>query len=414
MKSSKVKSFVPLGIRESVDIEVDNDEHNYVINGVVNSNSHAIAYSRTTAITVFLKFKYPKHFFLHCLRLAGSSSKTVAEEVAEIVQELPHFGIKLLPPSLSKSEQDFTIEGDDLRFGISSIKGISSKSVASIQSFIDKTKTNLFDVFQAASQAKVNATVLAALTEVGCLDHESPFSDRQRTVLCAKIWKELNSKEVAYCLEHGAAHNFDLIAMLKTYLEWIGPNGKPVGKPSRLETLRKNCANYFEIYKENAKNPMVSQWLFEKKLLGYCPSITLSELFEEYPDLSKIGQIKTELYEKERLQVVAEIKEIKTGTAKKSGNKYAKITLADETGNIESLFTGDKWTSYLAKYGEPEEGQLIYIRGQKGGGEDPLIFIDVAEVQCLRVFQRVSDLKKFQDKEKKALDKLENVEEVAA
>jgi DNA-directed DNA polymerase III PolC len=366
--------------------------------------SHAKGYCQLTALSVYLKFAYPSEFFLEALRLS-KEKQDQAHEVSVIVQELPAFDIKLLPPSLTKSDRDFKLEGKDIRFSIEAIKGISEKSIAHIQSFIEKETANLFQIFQAAEQSKVNSTVFSGLVEVGCLDSESPH-DRQKTVLCAKIWKELNAKEQAYCLEHGAAHNFDLIAMLKTYLGWIGSNGKPIGKESRLATLRKNCANYFEIYKENSKNPMVSQWLFEKKLLGYCPSITLSELFEEYPDLSKIGQIKTELYEKERLQVVAEVKEVKTGTAKKSGNKYAKITLADETGNIESLFTGDKWLSYLAKFGEPEEGQLIYIRGQKGSGEDPLIFIDLAEIQCLKIFMRVSDLKKYQDKQEKEIDNI--------
>jgi DNA polymerase III alpha subunit len=373
--------------------------------------SHSMAYAKLCALSVYLKFNHPSHFFLEALRLS-KDKQDQAEEVSVLVQEMPSFGLKLLPPSLTQSDRDFKLEGSNIRFGLEAIKGISEKSIAHIQSFIQQETANLFQIFQAAQQSKVNSTVFSGLVEVGCLDSESPH-DRQKTVLCAKIWKELNAKEQAYCLEHGASYNFDLIAMLKTYLEWIGSNGKPIGKESRLTTLRKNCASYFEIYKENSKNPMVSQWLFEKKLLGYCPSITLSELFEEYPDLSKIGQIKTELYEKERLQVVAEVKEVKTGTAKKSGNKYAKITLADETGNIESLFTGDKWLSYLAKFGEPEEGQLIYIRGQKGSGEDPLIFIDVAEIQCLKIFMRVSDLKKYQEKEQKALEKSENIEEPA-
>jgi DNA polymerase-3 subunit alpha len=373
--------------------------------------SHSFCYSKLCALSVYLKFNHPSHFFLEALRLS-KDKQDQAEEVSILVQEMPSFNLKLLPPSLTKSERDFKLEGPNIRFGLEAIKGISEKSIANIQSFIQKDTANLFEVFQAAQQSKVNSTVISALIECGVLEDLAPF-DRQKTVLCSKIWKELTTKEQNYCLENGKSHNFDLISMMKSYLEWIGLNGKPIGKESRLATLRKNCASYFEIYKENSKNPMVSQWLFEKKLLGYCPSITLSELFDEYPDLSKIGQIKTELYEKERLQVVAEVKEIKTGTAKKSGNKYAKITLADETGNIESLFTGDKWLSYLAKFGEPEEGQLIYIRGQKGGGEDPLIFIDLAEIQALKIYSRVSDLNKHQEKEQKALGKSQNIEGAA-
>lgn len=373
--------------------------------------SHSICYSKLSALSVYLKFNHPGHFFLEALRLS-KDKQDQALEVATIVQELPAFGLTLLPPSLTKSDRDFKLENGMIRFGLEAVKGISEKSIACIQSFIQKDTDNLFEVFQAAHQSKVNSTVIAALIECGTVEDLAPF-DRQKTVLCSKIWKELNDKEKNYCLEHGKAYNFDLPEMLDHYAEWVGPNGKPVGKDSRKLTIDKNCASYFEIYKENSKNPMVSQWLFEKKLLGYCPSITLSELFDEYPDLSKIGQIKTELYEKERLQVVAEVKDVKTGVSRKSGSKYCKITISDETGNIDVLFTGDNWTNYFGKFGEPEEGQLIYIKGSKGGGEDPVVFGNTGEPQFLRVFQRVSDLKKYQEKEQKALEKSENIEESA-
>lgn len=397
MKSfKKIVSVKKIGLRNCLDLEVNHPDHNYWQNDLLGSNSHAVAYAKTSALSVYLKFKYPKEFFLECLKLAGGA-KTQAEEVAEITQELPFFGVRLLPPSLTKSDKDFTIEGGDIRFGLGAIKGISDKSISSIKSFVEKEKANLFDVFNAASQAKVNSIVLTALLEVGIVDDLVSF-DRQKIVLMSKIWREMNIKEIAYCLDHGIEFKFDLIDLLKTYPSWIGANGKPIGTEKRLETLRKNTKPYFEIYRENIKNPMISQYLFEKKLLGYCPSITLSELFKEYPDLSKIAQIKTELYEGERLQVVAEVKEVKTGVAKKSQQKYARIDLSDETGNMTCLFTGEKWLNYLNKFGEPEEGQIIYIVGSKGKGEDPVIFAERGEVQHFSIFQRVNDLKKYQEK----------------
>jgi len=36
-------------------------------------------------------------------------------------------GIKLLGPNLLKSEMDFSVEGENIRFGLTSIKGIAEK-----------------------------------------------------------------------------------------------------------------------------------------------------------------------------------------------------------------------------------------------------------------------------------------------
>ena len=170
-----------------------------------------------------------------------------SSEIAELVQELPYFGIKLLPPSLTKSDNDFKLEGDNIRYGVSAIKGISEKSIAHLQSFINQDKTNLFQVFQAADQSKVNVTVLSALVECGCLEDISPF-DRQTTVLFLKIWKELSVKEKSYCIENGEKFNFDLILMLKAYLSWFStPSLKGVALGRASLPVRPAAAMVFVI-----------------------------------------------------------------------------------------------------------------------------------------------------------------------
>jgi hypothetical protein len=60
----KVIKSRDLGERELVDIEVDNPCHNFILsNGLVASNSHSIAYSALTAITIYLKYKFPYSIF---------------------------------------------------------------------------------------------------------------------------------------------------------------------------------------------------------------------------------------------------------------------------------------------------------------------------------------------------------------
>ena len=68
------------------------------------------------------------------------------KEISTIEKELNFFGIKLLPPHLVKSEMDFYIDGDDIRFGLLSIKGISDKSIEKLNDFRNKY-ANKFEIF---------------------------------------------------------------------------------------------------------------------------------------------------------------------------------------------------------------------------------------------------------------------------
>ena len=82
-------------------------------------------------------------------------------EISKIARELPKFNIKLLGPNLLRSEMDFSIEGDNLRFGLTSIKGISDKSIEKLEIFKNKY-SNKFEVFQGAGEAGIGVGILAA------------------------------------------------------------------------------------------------------------------------------------------------------------------------------------------------------------------------------------------------------------
>ena len=74
------------------------DSANYSFN-----KSHSISYAALSAITVYLKFKYPKEFFLSLLKMTRFEPDPIAE-ISKIQRELNQFGIKLLPPHLIKSD----------------------------------------------------------------------------------------------------------------------------------------------------------------------------------------------------------------------------------------------------------------------------------------------------------------------
>jgi DNA polymerase-3 subunit alpha len=92
------------------------------------NRSHSVSYSLLTALTAYCKFKYPLLFFRALLSQSKFEPSPIAE-VALIARELSIFGIKLLPPDLTKHNLDFEIEGSNIRFGLQSIKGVSDKTI---------------------------------------------------------------------------------------------------------------------------------------------------------------------------------------------------------------------------------------------------------------------------------------------
>ena len=88
------------------------------------NKSHSCCYAALAACTVYLKFKHPKEFYLSLLKMTNNEPNPI-KEISKIHKEMDLFNIKLLPPHLIKSKDDFSIEGNDIRFGLLSIKGIS-------------------------------------------------------------------------------------------------------------------------------------------------------------------------------------------------------------------------------------------------------------------------------------------------
>lgn len=392
MQAQRIKSFKSIGIKKTLDFEVNHPDHNFYANNTVVSNSHAVSYAKLSAASVYLKFEKSLDFFTEALKLCKEKQDPTGE-IATLVREMPHFGIKLLPPDLLLSDIEFKKEGENIRYGLSSIKSVAEKSISKIKQFIDKEKTNLFDVFQAAKQAKLNTTVFVALIETGCLDSFNP--NRQFTTLCWRIFNQLTAKEVQFCLSNGEKYEFDLIKALRDFENWADGNGKKIGKESRLQTLRTKSEPYFQIYKENNKHPNLSEFLHERALLGFS-SHKLRELFVEYPHLHSIHQIKTELYEKDKVRLVAEVLEVHIAVSKKSSKKYCRLLVGDDTGVFSVGFFGDKWENYKRMNTDPEEGQILYIEAERAN--DILWGNSMTQLR-LDVFMRVRDLRKLEKKE---------------
>ena len=88
--------------------------------GYAFNKSHAAAYSLIAYRTAYLKANYPA-MFLAALMTSELNNRV---KLAEYIGEAKRLGIQMLPPSVNSSENDFTCDGGNIRYGLSALKNI--------------------------------------------------------------------------------------------------------------------------------------------------------------------------------------------------------------------------------------------------------------------------------------------------
>ncbi len=109
-----VKNGVPEDVANSIYDEII-DFASYAFN-----KAHAVCYAIVAYRTAYMKHYYPQEYMAALITSVLENSGKVAEYIAECRE----MGIKLLPPDVNESDANFTVSGNDLRFGLAAIKGI--------------------------------------------------------------------------------------------------------------------------------------------------------------------------------------------------------------------------------------------------------------------------------------------------
>ena len=367
---------------------VAEDSANYSFN-----KSHSISYAHLAASTVYLKFNHPKQFFLSLLKYTKYEPNS-HEEIAKISQELGNFDIKLLPPDLNKSDIDFKIEGGDIRYGLNSIKGVSTKVLEALLEFREDSFENKYEVFLSAKQAGLNIGTLSALIQAGLLD-SFVSSNRCRLVLEAQTFNILTDREKRNLIALGPKYNYDIItAIHNTWKEeMVGDDNRKMFTEKRFGTFRKKFDPYKEIYGMNSKHIKYANWYFEEKLLGYSYSYNIRQVFS-YEDDFHSSEVVRDVADRGRVKFVGILTDIIRRTSR-NGNKYARLNLQDEVGTVDCLFLDGQRAPRLTNYLDsgkklPKKGEVIIIYGSKG---DDVVFVDKLFPLEDKIYMKLSELK---------------------
>ena len=357
------------------------DSANYSFN-----KSHSIAYAALAASMVWLKFKYPKEFFVSLLEMSRHEQDPI-KEVSTIHKEFHHFDLELHPPHIIKSKMDFSVEEDGIRFGLLSIKGISEKSMQKLNDFKDEF-CNKFEIFQAAEEAGVSLSILCPLIQAGAL--EGFKQSRAKVAYEAQLWSIMTKTEKKYAIPLAEEYDYDLVKVVKYMTTAKNEKGKELIKGSRLQTITKKCQKYQDIYNHNRTNESFTNWYYEKELLGYTYGKTLFDIFSaERRGLAHIETI-TNMSERTRCVFVGRIEEDPISRSSKAGNRYGKFSIGDETAKIDVLIFKEKLDQCKELNGGlPKAGEIVVVKGTK---MDEPVFADIISVQS-RAVMKYAELK---------------------
>ena len=84
------------------------------------NKAHAVSYAIVSYRTAYMKKHYPRQYMAALLSSVLDNSTKIAEYIAECRE----MGIRLLPPDVNESFADFSVSGNDIRFGLVAIKSI--------------------------------------------------------------------------------------------------------------------------------------------------------------------------------------------------------------------------------------------------------------------------------------------------
>ena len=277
------------------------------------NKAHAASYGMVAYQTAYMKANYPVEFMAALLTAEASDSDKISQAVAECKR----MDIKVLPPDINESNIGFSIvedeeslDGKAIRFGLSAIKNVGNAAIEAIlEARNEKKFISILDFFNRVDGRRVNKKVLESLVKVGAL---SRFGNR---------------------------------ASILASLDELRSKAKPAGGVDGQQGLF-----FEEEQKEIEAQSTVTQMItdmpeftddelesLERELLGF--SLSAKPLTEVLDKLvlhrsHKSDEITGAHELPDNVKVAGVVADKRVVTTKKSGQEMAFVTLEDETGPI--------------------------------------------------------------------------------
>lgn len=318
------------------------------------NRSHSAAYAFVAYQTAYLKCHYPIEYLASLLTsVSGDQEKTQL-----YIEEAQKNGIKVMPPDINKSYAEFTPDGNDIRFGLASIKQVGEGVVESIIQEREENGdfTSIYDFCKRADSKCCNKKTLEGLIKAGAFAN----IEKSRKQLMDNIeYITATASKEAKAKESGQASLFDML-----------------GDTSAIEEAKFQLAGSDEEYDARQLQ------MFEKEFLGfYVSSHPLSTIRDKLPFLMthKITEI-AEVPNDKIVTICGLVTATKQIPTKKDPTKFIRfVTIEDLSGKIDVI----AFNSKIAEYGSfLENEQRVIISGKvsrRSDDEPPVLLVETVK-----------------------------------
>ena len=332
------------------------------------NKSHAACYAVVSYQTAYLKAYYTVEYMAALLNsFLGNQSK-----VSQYIEECKKYNINTLKPDINESFAKFTAKGNDIMFGMASIKNVGGNAVEAI---VEERQKNgkykdFIDFCKRISSEQVNKKCIESLIKAGVFDELG----KNRATLLASFESILDS------INNDNKRNVEgQVSMFALMEEDTSDN--------------QNIEEYTYIDIENAnKKEMLAN---EKEMLGiYVSGHPLDEYRELINNQTTINSITLMNYDEDK-SVMQNNKEIYDGKvvkyagiivgkkvlSTKSNSLMAFVTIEDLYGVVETVV----FPTIFMKYSNIlQNGNIVIVSGKLSVREDEATKILIEEIGTLK------------------------------
>ena len=171
------------------------------------NKSHAAAYAVVSYQTAYLKYYYPVEFMAALMTSVIDNSGKVSEYIYTCRQ----MGIEILPPDINKGEGIFSVDGNNIRYGLAAIKSVGRPVIDAIVAEREENGPfkHLKDFIERLAGKEVNKRTIESFIKAGALD-SLKGTRKQHMVIYVKILDQVN-QEKKYSMT-GQMSLFDIVS----------------------------------------------------------------------------------------------------------------------------------------------------------------------------------------------------------
>ncbi len=171
------------------------------------NKSHAAAYAIVSYQTAYLKYYYPVEFMAALM----TSVIDNAGKVSEYIYTCRQMGISIMPPDINTGVGKFSVDGQNIRYGLAAIKSVGRPVIEAIVAEREEHGPfkHLKDFIERLSGKEVNKRTIESFIKAGALDSLGG-TRKQFMVIYIKILEQVN-QEKKYSMT-GQMTLFDMVS----------------------------------------------------------------------------------------------------------------------------------------------------------------------------------------------------------